>query len=428
MIQMRPTETYDVVVIGGGSAGVAAAAGAARCGAKTLLVERYGFLGGAATAAGVLAYCGLHLCGVETAVAAVQGVADEVLGHLRDIGVDSPPRRSVATGNWVTPLNPEALKIALDRTAARAGAAVTLHTTLIDVALNGNQIEAARLTDHAGHRTVTARAWIDASGECNLAAMSGAAASPRFEVNRTTAPASYPVRISGIAGDLELDRAAIQTAACTVETPRGRATVRQSGGFITRLPATDDLWWLVVDLVSDGLSGPDMSAAERDGRELVWQAVAALRARVPGFERASVANTGPQLGIRETRHVASRADVLEADAAIGRLRPDGIGRAAWPMEIHHAPGRAEYRPIGGAGYFHVPLGALRAAHADNLWLAGRTVGADPAAFASVRVMGTAFATGHASGVAAALHAQGNDAAAVDAVHVIRRLRAQNALI
>jgi FAD dependent oxidoreductase len=425
MIRTRPTETYDVVVIGGGSAGVAAAAGAARCGAKTLLVERYGFLGGAATTAGVLAYCGLHLCGVETPVPAVSGVASDVLEHLRGLGVESPPRRSATTGNWVTPLNPEALKIALDRTAARAGADVTLHTLLIDVAVANGQIDAVRLADHAGHRTVTARAWVDASGECNLAAMGGAVASPRFSVTRKTAPASYPVRISGIAGDLELDRGSIQAAACTVAAQLGRATIRQTGGFITRLPGTDDLWWLVVDLVTDGLSGPDMSTAERDGRDLVWRAVAALRAHVPGFARASIATTGPQLGIRETRHVASRDDVVEADAASGRLRPDGIARAAWPMEIHHGPDHTEYRPIGGGGYFHVPLGALRAAHADNLWLAGRTIGADPAAFASVRVMGTAFATGHAAGVAAALQAGSRP---LDVTTVIQQLRAQKALI
>jgi FAD dependent oxidoreductase len=422
---IRATEHFDVVVIGGGSAGVAAASGAARCGARTLLVERYGFLGGAATASGVLAYCGLHLCGVETPVPAVHGVANDILQHLRGLGVDSPPRRSVATGNWVTPLNPEALKIALDRTAAQAGAEVTLHTTLIDVALNGDQIEAARLADHAGQRTVTAHAWIDASGDCNLAAMSRGTASTRFGDTHKTAPASYPVRISGIAADLELDRAAIQAAACSAEARFGRATLRQTGGFITRLPGTDDLWWLIVDLAADGLSGPDMSAAERDGREMVWRAVAALRAQVRGFERASIANTGPQLGIRETRHVASRDDLMEADAASGRQRADGIARASWPMEIHHAPGRTEYRPIGGAGFFHVPLGALQAAHVDNLWLAGRTVGADPAAFASVRVMGTAFATGHAAGVAAALQAtDGRD----DPDGIIRQLRAQGALI
>jgi hypothetical protein len=421
----RPTGTYDVVVIGGGSAGVAAAAGAARCGARTLLVERYGFLGGAATASGVLAYCGLHLCGVDRPIPAVHGIASGVLADLRSLGVDSPPRRSATTGNWVTPLNPEALKIALDRTAASAGADVTLHTLLIDVTLNGRRIEAVALADHAGRRTVVARAFIDASGESNLATMAGALPSQRFVGSGTTAPASYPVRISGISGALELDRAAIQAAACTMEARLGRATLRQTGGFVTRLPGTDDLWWLVVDLVTDGLSGPDTSAAERDGRELAWQAVAALRTQVPGFQRASVATTGPQLGIRETRHVASRDDVRETDAANGRQRADGIARAGWPMEIHHAPGRTEYRPIGGAGYFHVPLGALRAVHVDNLWLAGRTVGADPAAFASVRVMGTAFATGHAAGVAAAL--QVNDGEP-DVAAVIRQLRTQNALI
>jgi hypothetical protein len=142
--------------------------------------------------------------------------------------------------------------------------------------------------------------------------------------------------------------------------------------------------------------------------------------------RALRGRASPQLGIRETRHVVSRDDVLEADAASGRQRADGIARASWPMEIHHAPGKTEYRPIGGPGYFHVPLGALRAATADNLWLAGRTVGADPAAFASVRVMGTAFATGQAAGVAASMEAvAGRD---VDAANVIRELREQYALI
>ena len=196
---------------------------------------------------------------------------------------------------------------------------------------------------------------------------------------------------------------------------------------MTRLPGTDDLWWQVVDVVSNGLDGGDMTPAEQDGRALAWQAVAALKAHVPGFERANVSCTGPQLGIRETRHVAALDDVVEADASTGRQRADGIARAGWPMEIHHAPGHTEYRSIGGEGYFHVPLGALRARAFCNLWLAGRTIGADPAAFASVRVMGTAFATGHAAGVAASLQAM-THASALEFSTVVQTLKAQNALI
>jgi len=91
------------------------------------------------------------------------------------------------------------------------------------------------------------------------------------------------------------------------------------------------------------------------------------------------------------------------------------------MEIHHGPGRVEYRPIAGDGAAHVPLGALNSADFDNLWFGGRTIGADRAAYASVRVMGTAFATGHAAGIAAALQEP-------DPARVRRELSRQNAIL
>ena len=171
---------------------------------------------------------------------------------------------------------------------------------------------------------------------------------------------------------------------------------------MTALPGTDDVWWLAVEVETNGLDGVDLAAAEADGRALVWRGVAALREALPGFARANVAATGPNIGIRETRHAATRQPLHEADLAAGLKRPDGIALAGWPMEIHHGPGRVEYRPIAGDGAAHIPLGALASLDFSNLWFGGRTLGADPAAFASARVMGTAFATGHAAGVAAAL--------------------------
>jgi hypothetical protein len=120
-------------------------------------------------------------------------------------------------------------------------------------------------------------------------------------------------------------------------------------------------------------------------------------------------STGPQLGIRESRRPAARHIISGADARDGRAAPTGIARAAWPIEVHGAPGKPSMIPIGGRGWFDVPLAALNAFGIDNLWLGGRIIGCDAEAHGSVRVMGTAFATGQAAGVAAALAAGGLDA-------------------
>lgn len=145
----------------------------------------------------------------------------------------------------------------------------------------------------------------------------------------------------------------------------------------------------------------------------------------PGFEKAHLLSTGPQLGIRETRRPRSRQDVTEEDARLGRRRPDGIGRASWPIEVHETRGRARFVALGGEGFFDIPPGALVAEGIDNLFLAGRVIGCDAAALGSIRVMGTAFATGHAAGLSAVFSAGGQSASGVE---LRRGLLAQNAII
>ncbi|MFN7634639.1 MAG: FAD-dependent oxidoreductase, partial [Acetobacteraceae bacterium] len=123
-----------------------------------------------------------------------------------------------------------------------------------------------------------------------------------------------------------------------------------------------------------------------------------------GWARAFLAGTGPQVGIRESFHAITRDQVTEADCLAGRRRDDGIARGGWPFEVHEGLGRARYAAIGGEGSFDIPLGALIARDVPRLFVAGRLIGADAAAYGSLRVMGTAFATGHAAGIAAALAA------------------------
>ena len=117
-------------------------------------------------------------------------------------------------------------------------------------------------------------------------------------------------------------------------------------------------------------------------------------------------------------------DACGDDARRGARRADAIARAGWPMEVHEAPGRTRFVPLGGDGFFDVGLDALRVPDLDNLWLAGRVIGADADAYGSVRVMGTAFATGQAAGVGAALQQEGRPT--VEGVRAA--LRAQDALI
>jgi hypothetical protein len=416
------TETvqrYDVVVVGAGAGGIAAAAGAAKAGAKTLLVERYGFMGGAATNAQVLAYCGFFLRGEEPEQV-VWGAGQDLLLQLKALGVDIAPIVS-KSGYWIIMLDPEATKLAFDRLARAHSVDVRLHTRLVGSSVEGGRLRSVTLLDHAGMTTVEAGAFVDASGEATLATLSGVALSQQ---GGHVQAASFPIRIGGVAKDVSFDRSVmaelIREHNKTAEAP----ILRDDGGVISRLPLSDDMWWMAIDLETDGITGESLTAAEFAARELAWRNLNVLR-RHPGFEKAYLVSTGPQIGIRETRRPFSRADVIERDVLEGRRHVDGIARASWPMEVHEAPGRARFFDIGGEGFFDVPAGAIAAAEIANLRLAGRVIGSDPKAYGSIRVMGTAFATGHAAGVSAALVAEG---AAADADALRGALEKQGALV
>ncbi|MEQ8294896.1 MAG: FAD-dependent oxidoreductase [Nitratireductor sp.] len=420
----RPEADYDVIVVGGGAGGVGAALGAAKAGAKVCLVEKYGFLGGAATNAQVLAYCGFFQQGGAPRQA-VSGAGEQVLEALRALGVKAEPYHSETTGNWIVLLDPERLKVALDRLCAAHGVDVMLHTRLAAVSRTGSRLEAATLAGMDGRSRVAAEAFVDASGDANLALVAGVDYRVGDEERRLQA-ATMPVRIGGLDPDLKIDRAAIKAAVDTYNERAEFKINRTDGGIYTRVPGSSDFWWLVIDREMADLGTRTFTRAEQSGREMALLLVDVLREKVPGFERAWLAQTGPQIGVRESRHPAARYEITYDDVVGGRQREDGVARAAWPIELHKEAGKPFYQSIGADGFFHVPLDAVTARGLDNLWYAGRVVGADSLAYGSIRVMGTAFATGEAAGTAAALAAEAGKAP--DAGTVRARLIENGAMI
>ncbi|WP_234997258.1 FAD-dependent oxidoreductase [Pseudonocardia thermophila] len=410
---------FDVVVVGGGAAGVAAAVGAAVTGARTCLVEQHGYLGGAAVASSVLTYCGFFDRAHRQVVA---GVGQLFLDRLAELDLYRT-HVSQASGNKVVLLDLETTKRVLDSLLLDSGVTVLLRSIVHAADTDGDRITAVRLVHPGGALTVSGSAFIDCSGDGALLAAAGVetVVLPVEERQAST----LVMRVGGVAADADLTPAGMARAVRAYRAARGVPLPRDHGNLV-RLPVSGEVMVLVVDQHRDMLDVADATRAAVESRAQAQHYFAALRAGARGWETSYLAATGPELGVRETRRLRGRDVVTAEDVLAGRKRPDVVvARGGWPIEDHSEPGRVRHDDVRDGGWFDIPLGAVTAASMRNVWAAGRLVSTDRRAYASTRVMGTAFATGHAAGVAAALHAR---TGAVDVAAVQRTLREQGALL
>lgn len=399
---------YDVVVLGGGPAGMAAAVSAAREGRSTLLVERYGFLGGMGTAAGVTNFCGLHANVHGEIRQVVHGVASDLLGRIDALGGLNAPH--ALFGKTVAQAyDTAAYKIAADELLLSAGVQVLFHALGAGVVMESpSRVKALLVETKSGRRAVLGRAFIDCSGDGDLAAWAGAP----FDKGDGAGHMLYPstmFRLNGVdpqragkAWELIPRLMADAQAAGRYRFPRKGAIVRpQKSGIEWRVNLTQ-----LANPRGDAMDGTDaqeLSDAEIQGRRQIASVAGFLR-EVPGFEQSYIVDIAPQVGIRETRrvyglHMLTEREVLEC-ADFG----DTIGVNGWPLELH-VKGDVEFRwpkIPGSRGFNQLPYRMTVPLGIENLWVAGRCASMSHEAQSAARVTGPCFVMGQAAGAAADL--------------------------
>ena len=427
---------FDVVVLGGGPAGIAAAAASAQAGSSTLLVEHYGFLGGMGTAAGVTNFCGLHANVHGKIQQVVHGVADQLLQRMRSLGGLNEPHVIFGGRIAAQAYDNAAFKVAADGLVTDSGAQLLFHARACGVIMRSpREIEAILIETKSGRHAVVGKVYIDCSGDGDLAAQAGAP----FEKGTDGHSMLYPstmFRVNGVDPERAGD-AWNHFGRWMEEAERGGRKFPRKTPIIR--PQKNPMEWRanVTQLANPDGSPVDctdavqLSAAEVEGRRQIVDFFQFLRESAPGFEQAYILEIAPQVGVRETRRVLGGYQLTEADVLECASFDDTIGVNGWMVEAHVAGDIAfKWQDIPNVrGFNHLPYRMVVARGIDNLLVAGRCASMTHMGQSAARVSGACFVMGQAAGTAAALSlAAGVRPRELDVANLQRRLEHDGAYL
>ena len=397
---------YEIVVLGGGPAGIAAAAIAAAHGCSTLLIERYGFLGGMGTAAGVTNFFGFYANVYGEIRQVVHGIAAELLARIDRLDGLSAPHL-VMGKTKAQAYDSAAYKHAADQLLLAKGVEVLFHSLAAGVVINPNRtIQALLIETKSGRRAVLGRTFIDSSGDGDLSAWAGAP----FEMGDGAGNMLYPTMMFRVNGVNPVAAGEAWRSIGRYMAEAHRRGTKLPGMHAILRPQRNPIEWRVnvTKLMKadgtaiDGTNVLDLTSGEIDGRQQAFAFVEFLRREVPGFGNAYIVDIPPQLGIRETRRVVGHYQLSGVDVISGATFEDTIGVSGLPIDNPIASDIQWTWPSiqGSRGFNDLPYRMLVPLGVRNLLVAGRCASMTHEGQSAARASGSCFVMGQAAGTAA----------------------------
>jgi hypothetical protein len=421
-------DEVDVLVVGGGPAGIGAALSAARLGAKTLIVEQFNCLGGVATSGGHNHYSQFNAW-ADPSIQVVGGIADELRRRMLAAGYAS------YDGSCLD-FDGEGMKLLLDQMSAEAGVRVLYYTFYCGTLMEGREVTGGIIQNKSGRQAILAKRVIDCTGDGDAAFHAGAA----FAQGRAEDGRCQPTTLMFTIGGVDWARVEAWRSSYQMEAVWLKA---QADGIMEPFQSVIMGFWhtdVLPDQVGvnmthmidiDSTRAEDLTRATIEGRRQAHHLSAVFRQVVPGMERCYLISTAPSLGLRESRRIRGVATLTAEDLMARREWPDSIGYGSFYIDIHNPTGPGmggqTWRPPKGFCY-QIPYRALVPETVDNLLVAGRCISADHAALGSLRIMATCTVMGEAAGAAAvlSLHEEVSPRE-LDAQLLARQLEKQNVI-
>ncbi|MFC7677929.1 FAD-dependent oxidoreductase [Paenibacillus sp. GCM10028914] len=426
---MEGMPKYDVIVMGGGISGAMAAVAAASSGARTLIVESHGFLGGTLTANGVGPMMTFH-AGEKLAI---QGFTDQLIERLKKLG-KSPGHifDTVGFTYSVTPFDAEAMKHELELMVTESGGEILYHTMLAGVKTENGRIVSITVCNKSGLSEIEGSVFIDGTGDGDLSVGAGA----EFTKGRESDGAMQPMTLKMKMYNVDIPKVKQYIHAHPEDFPlyNGDTSIIEKssrlsvGGFDSlfkeakakgeiSIPRENILFFetnnpgeVIMNttriLGHDATDAMSLSRAEMVGRKQCRELELFVRKYIPGFENAVVESTGPSIGVRGSRQIKGVYTLTAEDLLEQRMFEDAIAHSGYPIDIHSPDGEGtKHQKLEWGGMYSIPYSCMITDSVRNLIVIGRCISATFEAQAAMRTTPTTGAIGHAGGVAAALAAK-----------------------